>query len=225
MRLVRGGLRFLLAALFRVKVSGLSNLPAGSAGYVLVGAPHRNWVEPLLMHAYVAPRGRRVVTVADARAIAGSGLRRTAARAVGGVIPVGPGAAQPPIERVRAAASVMSAGDVLLIFPEIGGPTRPPELRPISAGVGHMAARAKSVVVPVAFGGTDELYLGRRIEIRVLPPVAPPPDARRTTIHEWTVSLRESVQSAATDAHERANAAVPVRKRWRWLTGNYPRME
>ena len=28
--------------------------------------------------------------------------------------------------------------------------------------------------MPVVFGGTDELYLGKRIEIRVLPAVAPP---------------------------------------------------
>jgi len=224
-QIVRGGLRFLLGALFRVRVSGLENLPAGSAGFILAGAPHRNWVEPLLMHAYVAPARRRVVTVADARAVSGNVFRRTAAGVIGGVIPVGDSAALTPVERMRSAASTVLAGDVLVIFPEIGGPSRPPELRRISAGVGHIAARSGAAVVPITFGGTEELYLHRSIEVRVLAPVEPPERTDRESISRWTQGFSELIQGAATDAYHAANVKPPRHKRWRWLTGNYPRAD
>jgi 1-acyl-sn-glycerol-3-phosphate acyltransferase len=224
-QIVRGALRLLLAALFRVNVSGLDNMPAGSAGFILAGAPHRNWVEPVLLHAFVAPPGRRVVTVADARAVSGSVLRRVGTRLIGGVIPVGKTAALAPLERVQSAASAVTAGDLVAIFPEIGGPSRPPRLRPLSAGVGRMSTRSRAAVVPIVFGGTDELYLHRRIEVRILAPVQPPVGNDRASITRWTQVFTESLQTAATEAHEAANVGRPRHKRWRWLTGNYPRVD
>ena len=221
---VRRALRLLLSALFRVRVTGLENMPVdATAGWILAGVPHRNWVEPLLLHAYVAPAGKRVVTVADARAVSRSRLRRFAAGLAGGVVAVGPAAKASPIERIDTAASYVADGAVVAIFPEIGGPTPPPRLRRISAGVGHISAWSRGPVVPVVFGGTEELYLGRHIEIRVMPPATPPTKANRAAIGAWTATFAESVQEAADDAHERANAHQPRRKRWLWLTGNYPR--
>src|SRR5215217_687865 len=186
MPIVRAGLRFVLAALFRVNVSGIENVPTGTLGFIIAAAPHRNWVEPLLMHAFVAPRARRTLTVADARAATGSFLRTVATRSVGGVIAVGPGSPRSSARvRIEIARDVVARGDALLIFPELGAPSRPPQLRRLSAGLAHIAAVSGAPVVPVAFGGTAELYLGRRIEIRVLPPVNPPSDRSRAAIDEW----------------------------------------
>ena len=225
MPIIRGGLRFLLSALFRIKVSGVENIPSRGVGFILAGAPHRNWVEPLLMHAYVAPRGRRVFTVADARAVSGNVIRRLAARSVGGVIRVGPAAGGGAASKIAEAIRHLGRGHAVAIFPEIGPPARPPRLRRISAGVAHISARSSAVVVPVLFGGTDELYLGRRIEVRVLPPVVAPATTFRPSIIEWTEAFEASAQAAANDAHERANVNAPLRKHWRWLTGNYPRVD
>ena len=223
MPIARGCLRFLLAALFRVKVSGLENIPAGSAGFILAGAPHRNWAEPLLLHAYVGAKRRRMMTVADARAVSGNAIRALAARSVGGVILVGPGSPRSVIEKIVQASAHLERGDVVAIFPEIGPPAPPPRLRRISAGVAHISARAGAQVVPVIFGGTEELYLGRRIEVTVLPPVAPPTGTSRRTITAWTAVFEASAQAMADQMHKRANAKPPRNKRWRWLTGNYPR--
>jgi 1-acyl-sn-glycerol-3-phosphate acyltransferase len=204
---------------------GAESLPTDpSAGWILAGVPHRNWVEPLLLHAFVAPSGRRVVTVADARAVTGSRVRRLGASLVGGVIAVGPGAEQgSAADRIDAATSLIAHGSVLALFPEVGRPAPPPTLRRLSVGVGHISAISAADIVPVAFGGTDELYLGRRIEIRVLPAVAPPVDASRIAISDWMVEFGSHVQAAAINVHELANSRQPRRKRWTWLTGNYPR--
>ena len=56
-----------------------------------------------------------------------------------------------------------------------------------------------------------------------MPSVMPPTQTNRAAIAAWTNAFAESVQAAATDTHERANAEKPRRKRWLWLTGNYPR--
>jgi 1-acyl-sn-glycerol-3-phosphate acyltransferase len=225
MRIVRAGLRLVLRALFRVNVSGIDNLPTGRLGFIIAGAPHRNWVEPLLMHAFVAPRDRRTVTVADARAATGSFVRSLATRSVGGVIGVGPGSPGTSARaRIKIARDVVARGDALLIFPEVGAPSRPTQLRRLSAGLAHIAAVSGAPVMPVVFGGTGELYLGRRIEIRVLPPVNPP-DRSRAAIDDWMSGFRASVQETATEAHARANARQPQRKHWRWLTGKYPRVD
>jgi 1-acyl-sn-glycerol-3-phosphate acyltransferase len=225
MRIVRLGLRFVLGALFRVNVSGMENVPTGTLGFIIAGAPHRNWVEPLLMHAFVAPRGRRTVTVADARAATGNFLRTFATRSVGGVIAVGAGPRSTSARvRIEIARDVVARGHALLIFPEVGPPSRAPQLRRLSAGLAHIAAVSGASVVPVVFGGTAELSVGRRIEIQVLPPVNPPARSR-AAIDDWMTGFRASVQQTATEAHARANVREPQRKHWRWLTGRYPRVD
>ena len=78
--------------------------------------------------------------------------------------------------------------------------------------------------MPVVFGGTDELYLRRHIEVRVIGPILPPTRTSRAAISAWTSAFHDAVQTAAEDVHRRATASNPRRKRWRWLTGNYPRV-
>jgi 1-acyl-sn-glycerol-3-phosphate acyltransferase len=214
-----------MRALFRVRVSGDERLPTGG-GWILCGVPHRTWIEPVLAHALLGPSGARMVTVADARTVTRAWWRTAASSLVGGVIPVGSGGSSGFQETIAAAASALSIGDIVVIFPEVGPPSRPPQLRRLSSGVAHIAAAAGAQVVPVVFGGTDELYLGRRIEVRVLPSLQPPGRlADRAEITAWTAHFRSVTQAEASSADAAATSRPPRTKRLRWLSGPYPRAD
>jgi 1-acyl-sn-glycerol-3-phosphate acyltransferase len=211
--------RVIAGVLFDVDVDGADRLPAGPA--IVAGAPHRNWVEPFLMFGLLP---RRPVWIADRRAVTGSRLRAAVARAAGGVIAVGRGGDgfEAVVADVRRS---VDAGRALIIFPETGRPSGPPDLRTLSAGLGHLSARAQAPVVPVVFGGTHELYLRRRLVVHVLPAIDPPDSVSRPAIHEWMDHFEEALAGAAAEAHRGSEAKPPRWKVGRWLTGTYPRAE
>ena len=221
---------FVARALFRVRVRGTEHLPRTASGVVVggwicAGVPHRNWSEPFLLLALM-PALPPMAYVADARTVSGSWWRRAFARLFGGIVPVGRARGESARFRshLAAASEAIETGRVLAIFPEVGPPSRPPALRQLAPGVAHFARHTGAKVVPVVFGGTDELYLGRRIEISVLPAInAPPTHAGRAEIARWMEAFRETTQTPAAQLHARASARPPRRKRWRWLTGPYPR--
>jgi len=210
----------LVGGLFRVEVAGLDNLPAG--GSVLAGVPHRNWSEPVVLFALLPARPPQM-GLADEAAVSRSFLRRLIVNGAGGVIPVRSGAGPSAFERIaRATIDATSRGVRVTIFPEVGAPSRPPTLRRLSPGIAHLAARSAVPVVPVVFGGTHELYLRRRVVVRVLPKIEPPPDTRRASISAWMAMFQATVETQATATHEAAEIGAPRRKWWRWLTGRYP---
>lgn len=228
-RVTRALLRRLGGALFRVRVVGLEYLPVAAdglpvGGWICCAVPHRNWVEPFLL-TYCLGDGWRFAFVADGPTVARSWWRRMAVRIVGDVIPISRRPDTHDFARhLAAAATAIEAGSVLAIFPEVGRPSRPPELRSLAAGVAHFALHTQAVVLPVVFGGTHELYLRRRIEVRILPPLEPlPRDAGRQEVAGLMARLEAIAQAVATDAHFAAEVNAPPRKRWRWLTGNFPR--
>jgi hypothetical protein len=82
--------------------------------------------------------------------------------------------------------------------------------------------------VPLVLGGTHELFLGRRIILRVLPPVDPvtaagldlaaePPvrgsAEERDAVHRLLRSLAATVAEPVRDAHERVEPPPGARKR------------
>jgi 1-acyl-sn-glycerol-3-phosphate acyltransferase len=72
---------------------------------------------------------------------------------------------------VRSARAVIDAGAVFVQMPEgtVSGP--PGRLGPFRPGAALIALRTGATIVPLAMAGTEELYLGRRMASRVLPPV------------------------------------------------------
>jgi 1-acyl-sn-glycerol-3-phosphate acyltransferase len=220
----------LVRALFTVEVRGLDNLPRSSdgkrgGGWIASGLPHRNWLEPMLLFALLPARPRHV-SVADAATINRSLLRRNLVRLAGGAILVGQKDGRGGFERIaREASEATAKGRVVVIFPETGPPSRPPDLRRLSPGVAHLAARSRAPVCLVVFGGTQELYLRRRIVMSLLPAVAPPVDTTRTAIAAFMADFQARARAAALEVHESAESVAPRRKVGRWLTGRYPQAD
>lgn len=169
-RLVRLLARLVIFGLFRFRIdsSGREHLPAG--GYLLVGAAHRGWMDPfLVLHAL--PLEPRAWFLGSAPSTFTSRWREALVRRIGGLLPVwrgGIGADQ----HVASARAVIANGGVFAQMPEgtVSGPAG--RIGPFRVGWALIALRTGAPIVPFAMVGTEELYLGRRMASRILPPTS-----------------------------------------------------
>ncbi len=226
----------------RFEVSGLEHLPrdAGgllAGGWIAAGLPHRTWIDPFVPWMLL-PARPRLIFFGDARTMARSPLRRWVMSRLGGVIPI-PAArdARAVPVHLEAAETVLRHGGVFCLFPETGPATPPGTIRRLGAGIGYIALRNRAPIVPLVLGGTHELYLGRRIVLRVLPPLdpfalaglepdgnlpAPGSNEERLAVHRLLVGLAEAVAGPVLEAHERAEPPPGSKKRGlRRLTGAF----
>jgi 1-acyl-sn-glycerol-3-phosphate acyltransferase len=188
-RLLRLLARFVLFGVlrFRIETSGQEHLPTG--GFILIAGAHRGWMDPFVaMHAL--PPEPRCWFLGSGPSTFTSRWREWLIRRLGGLLPVWRGGLG--VEgHVRSARAVIDAGAVFVQMPEgtVSGP--PGRLGPFRPGAALIALRTGATIVPLAMAGTEELYLGRRMASRVLPPVtfaelagpgwdgfAPEPDSR-----------------------------------------------
>jgi 1-acyl-sn-glycerol-3-phosphate acyltransferase len=223
---------------FQLDLVGAEHLPVNTAGrpaggWIAAGLPHRTWVDPFVL-ALLLPVEPRLTFLGEGRAIFRSRLRRFVFRRIGGVVPIWPGASPAAFERhVAAARSVVGAGAVFALFPEVGPPVPVDQARPVSPGICYFALRTGAPIVPLVLGGTHELYLGRRICLRVLPPVTardlaglradePLPDpgtaGERAAAARMARTLHEMCAPAVAEAHAAVEPAPGTRKRFRSLT-------
>ena len=88
---------------------------------------------------------------------------------IGGLLPVWRGGVGID-HHVASARAVLAAGAVFVQMPEgtVSGP--PGRLGPMRSGWAIIALRTDATILPLAMAGTEELYLGRRMASRVLPP-------------------------------------------------------
>ncbi|MFN8631763.1 MAG: lysophospholipid acyltransferase family protein [Chloroflexota bacterium] len=227
-----------LALGFRVRVLGLEHLPRGAdgrlaGGYVLAGVPHRTWIDPFLPWGWL-PAEPRLAFFGDARTMARSPLRRFVVRRVGGILPIpSHGGPRAFATHMDGAAAVLRAGMVFLLFPEYGPPSPVSVSRPIAAGLGYVALRSGAAIVPVVIGGNHELFWGRRIIVRVLPPLdplalaslapgtpAPAPGSReeRAAAHAIAEGFRAATTQAVDQAWRAAEPKPGTTKRLTRLT-------
>jgi 1-acyl-sn-glycerol-3-phosphate acyltransferase len=220
---------------FRLVLEGAEHLPrtedgSPAGGWIAAGLPHRRWVDPFLL-VLLLPRSPRVVFFGDGRAIYRSPLRRVLFRILGGVVPIWPGGGVRAFARhVAAAREVLGAGAVFALFPEAGPPSDPGTARRLELGIGYLALRTGAAVVPMAIGGNDELYRGRRLVLRVLPPLRAADVVTGELPGEGTPEERRAARAFAQELQARAApavAAVHARveltaidqpRRWRWLS-------
>ena len=176
LRRIWRGCAWLLGA--ELVLEGAENLPRDSRGrpagrWIAAVVPHRRWIDPFVPWILL-PERPRLTFFGDARTMARSPLRRFVVRRLGGVIPI-PAARDPRTVAVHldAAAAALDAGSVFMVMPETGPASVPGNLRRLGGGMAYVALRSGAPIVPLVLGGNEELYLGRRIILRVLPPMDP----------------------------------------------------
>jgi 1-acyl-sn-glycerol-3-phosphate acyltransferase len=167
LRLVARGLLF-GAFRFRIATSGQEHLPPG--GYLLVGAAHRGWMDPFVV-VHALPTEPRAWFLGSAPSTFTARWREVLIHRLGGLLPVwrgGIGADQ----HVASARAVVANGGVFVQMPEgtVSGP--PGRIGPFRFGWAIIALRTDAPIVPFAMAGTEELYLGRRMASRILPPTS-----------------------------------------------------
>ncbi len=154
---------------FRMTTSGREHLPAG--GYLLVAAAHRGWMDPILV-LHALPAEPRVWFLGSAPSTFTSRWRERFVHRLGGLLPVWRGGVgvEPHVASARA---VIANGGVFAQMPEgtVSGPAG--RIGPFRVGWALIALRTGAPVVPFAIAGTEELYIGRRMVTRILPPTTP----------------------------------------------------
>lgn len=219
-------------------LEGASNLPRDergrpAGGWIAAVVPHRTWIDPFVPWILV-PERPRLFFFGDARTMARSSLRRFLMRRLGGVVPI-PAARDPRTVALHmdAARQVLDAGGVFMLMPESGPASEPGELRRIGGGMAYVALRNAAPIVPLVLGGNEEIYLGRRLILRALPPLDPrdlaglaPDDslpepgssAERRAARRLTSAFVERVAPEVRAVHELAAPPPGTARRGRFLT-------
>ena len=167
-RAVRLLVRFLCFGVFRFRIatSGQEHVPSG--GYLLVAGAHRGWMDPfVVMHAL--PVEPRCWILGSGPSAFTTRWREWLARRIGGLLPVWRGGVGVGAH-VASARAVLANGAVFVQMPEgtVSGP--PGRLGAMRTGWAIIAMRTDATILPLAMAGTEELYIGRRMASRVLPP-------------------------------------------------------
>ena len=137
----------LFRKVFRVQVFGLENLPE-RGGYI-VASNHRSHLDPPVLNS-VFPEPLFFVAKEELlRPPLGLILRHMRA------IPIRRGAGD--VETLKKVQEILSMGCSVCIFPE-GTRARPGEFLRPKSGVGLLAVRTGSPVVPVRIEGTDRVF-------------------------------------------------------------------
>jgi len=168
---------------FRVQTSGQEHLPRG--GYLLIGAAHRGWMDPfVVMHAL--PVQPRAWFLGSGPSTFTSRSRERLIHRLGGLLPVWRGGMGVD-GHVAAARAVVGNGGVFVQMPEgtVSGP--PGRIGPFRPGAALIAIRTAAPIVPLVMAGTEELYIGRRMATKVVPPTS----ARELLGDAWDGTLPE----------------------------------
>ena len=168
MRFLIGGL---LKALFKFEVRGLENLPK-AGGYIFAGNHLNGWLDPMMMLAF-APAEPRIYFIAAREDVESPAWRKFITEKVGGVIPIDRAKPNAYREIINRVAEALLGGGVLGVFPE--GDVSAIEtgrILPLKKGIGHFATQSGVPIVPVAFSGTKQPWLGKPILMLIGQPIA-----------------------------------------------------
>lgn len=189
MRFLIGGL---LRLLFKIEVRGLENLPR-RGGYILAGN-HLSWLDPFLM-LVVAPATPRIYFIGAQENMQTNRFRRFMTDQVGGVIPVNREQRQAYTQIAAKVKTVLDGGGVLGIFPEgTVSATETGQLLPFKKGIGYFAAHSGVPIVPVAFSGTKEPWLRKRVVMIIGEPI-PGQTGGRDVAEQLTTQTARSIQA------------------------------
>ena len=162
--------RFLAFGVFRfqARIEGREHVP-GEGGYIVMAAAHRGWMDPLLV-VHALPLTPRVWFLGGGAAAFSSRWKEVLLRRLGGILPVWRGGVGID-SHVVAARAVLEHGGVFAQMPEgtVSGP--PGRVGTFRVGASLIVLRTGARVLPIAIAGTEELYVGKRMAVRIMEPV------------------------------------------------------
>jgi 1-acyl-sn-glycerol-3-phosphate acyltransferase len=161
-----------LRSWFRVRVVGTEHIPPD--GGVIVAPNHKNFLDAFFIGIVAR---RRVRFMAKAELFRGP-LRWLLLRL--GAFPVRRG--QSDTEALDTAAAILTAGGLVVMFPEGTRVEQPDALGTPRRGAGRLAIETRVPIVPAALTGTSHLRRAalpklRRVQMAFLPAVEPAPPA------------------------------------------------
>ena len=205
-RAVRRAAQPVFHALFRFDVQGRENAPDRAA---VVICNHLGWMDAISM-LLVFPAEPRIHMLADPTSMMKNRPLWTLVKATGGIVPVD--RAQHDNRLLfRQVGRCLERGGIVALFPEGDFGPREGVLLPFKKGFAHFAVDAGVPVIPVGLAGMKELWLGKRLSMRIGRPIDP---AGKTVdeVHR----LGEEAVTALLPPYVDPPGRKPLR---RWLTG------
>jgi 1-acyl-sn-glycerol-3-phosphate acyltransferase len=186
-KLVQLLVRGIFLSFFRVEVIGLGNIPSTPA---IVCANHLGWADPILILLFFPIKPRIYVLGYHPAEI--SAFRTLVVDTLDVMVPLDRGR---PRETLKNMEEVLNKGGSLLLFPEgtaEGGEEG--KVRPFQRGVAHLAVMTGAPVLPVGITGTSELWLRRRLVLRVGKSIRP--ERFEGSVRERTLAITEAAEKA-----------------------------
>ncbi len=167
-RLARAILAPLVRLVFDVRIEGRQHIPKPGP-YVVIGN-HLNWPDGwLLLLAF--PTEPRLHFLANPTNLIQHRFDWWVIRSIGGYIPVYPDRHQ-GLELFRHVNLALAKGAALAIFPEAAYGPEEGRLQSVwKSGFAHFAVESGLPVVPVALSGTKDLWLRKRLGVRIGEPI------------------------------------------------------
>jgi 1-acyl-sn-glycerol-3-phosphate acyltransferase len=202
-------IQVLFRTFFRVRVVGLQNVPSRPA---IVCANHLGWADPFLVLLFF-PVEPRIYVLGDEQVKEISSLRTRVIDALQIMVDLD---RSKPLEALRTMQDVLRRGGSLLIFPEGRLGEQEGNLHELQHGAAHLSVFSGAPLVPVGLTGTSELWLRRRLIVRIGKSVKPDEFSgdTRTRVHEITARLEQEMRALLPGDHDQPR----VRVLRRWLT-------
>jgi 1-acyl-sn-glycerol-3-phosphate acyltransferase len=201
--------RGLFRILFRVHVEGREKLPQGQA---IICANHLGWTDPFLVILYL-PLEPRIYVMGEREVAHISRFRNRVLNWLQVMVPLD---RDKPREALETIQDLLRRGGSVLLFPEGQLGQREGELLELKPGAAHISALSGYPIVPVGLTGPSELWVGRRLAVRIGSPIAPGDfeGNTRDKARAMTVALAGAMHALLPGDSQRARWK-PLR---RWLT-------
>ena len=205
-RAVRFVAEGLFHLLFRFDVQGRENIPDQAA--VIIGN-HLGWMDAVSV-LLVFPAEPRIHLLADPTSMMKNRALWMLVKAAGGIVPVDRAQRGSPL-LFHQVGRCLSLGGIVALFPEGDFGPREGVLLPFKRGFAYFAVESGVPVVPVGLAGMKELWLGKKLSLRIGAPI----DTRGKSVEE-VHQLGEKAVHALLPQYREPPGRKPLR---RWLTG------
>lgn len=192
--------------LFRFDVRGRENIPDQAA---VIVCNHLGWMDAISV-LLVFPAEPRIHLLADPTSMMKNRPLWTLVKAAGGIVPIDR-AQRGSTLLFRHVGRCLARGGVVALFPEGDFGPREGVLLPFKKGFAHFAVDAGVPVIPVGLAGMKDLWLGKRLSMRIGKPI----DTKGKTVDE-VHRLGEQAVVGVLPPYVEPSGPKPLR---RWLTG------